>query len=99
MNPDPSFMQPGPPSLACPETLGAPATSGAPLVALPGPPLARITMPHNEKRAPDLTKEILAGALGFAKRWRERRRQPVAEDAGFEPARGFIPNTISNRAH
>lgn len=22
-----------------------------------------------------------------------------AEDAGFEPARGFIPNTISNRAH
>lgn len=23
----------------------------------------------------------------------------VAEDAGFEPARGFIPNTISNRAH
>lgn len=23
----------------------------------------------------------------------------LAEDAGFEPARGFIPNTISNRAH
>ena len=23
----------------------------------------------------------------------------VAEDMGFEPMRGFIPNTISNRAH
>src|SRR5699024_4524215 len=27
------------------------------------------------------------------------RTSSVAEDAGFEPARGFIPNTISNRAH
>ena len=27
------------------------------------------------------------------------RGEPLAEDMGFEPMRGFIPNTISNRAH
>lgn len=29
----------------------------------------------------------------------EGRGEPLAEDMGFEPMRGFIPNTISNRAH
>ena len=30
---------------------------------------------------------------------RAGHRSRVAEDMGFEPMRGFIPNTISNRAH